>query len=214
MLIMNQVKNLQKLATLSYFDKNTLSQFMEMSDNSLYSNIKRWLKKGDLIALKKGLYVTSDYIRSLKTTKTYSEFIANKLREPSYLSMETVLQRHNMLTEAVFGWTSVTLKSKRIYKNRLGAFVYRNIKPVLFTGFEIRNEDGFDVRVARKAKALFDFLYFKLFKIKVITPDILDSFRLNFDGFSKTDLKEFAGYCQLSGVQKFIQLPTMIGKLL
>lgn len=211
---MNQVRELKKLAVLSYFDKNTLSQFMALSDNSLYSNIKRWLKKSDLVALKKGMYVTQDYLMHLKTTKTYSDFIANKLREPSYLSMETVLQRHTMLTEAVFGWTSVTLKSKRIYKNSLGAFVYRNIKPDLFTGFEIRNEEGFDVRVARKAKALFDFLYFKLFKIGVITPEIIDSFRLNFDGFSKADLKEFSGYCKLSGIQKFIQLPPMIGKLL
>lgn len=98
--------------------------------------------------------------------------------------------------------------------NPLGAFVYRNIKEDLFTGFEIRSIDEFDIRVARKAKALFDFLYFKLFKIQVITPEILDSFRLNFDGFSKEDLKEFSGYCKLSGIQKFIQLPPMIGKRL
>jgi hypothetical protein len=210
---MNQVKNLQKLSPLSYFDKATLSQFIALSDNSLYSNIKRWLKSGDLIALKKGLYVTRDYLNSLKTTKAYSEFIANKLKEPSYLSMEYVLQWHNILTEAVFGWTSITLKSKRIYVNPLGTFVYRNIKEALFTGFEIRSSDGFDIRIARKAKALFDYLYFKLFSIQIITPEILDSFRLNLDGFSKEDLKEFSGYCKLSGIQKFNQLPTQIGKL-
>lgn len=211
---MNQVKNLKKLATLSYFDKNTLSQFMALSDNSLYANIKRWLRLRDLIALKKGLYVTQDYVRSLKGTTAYAEFMANKLREPSYLSMEYVLQRHNMLTEAVFGWTSITLKSKRIYTNPLGAFGYRNIKEVLFTGFEIRSADGFDIRIARKAKALFDFFYFKLFKTRVITPEILESFRLDFDGFSKADLVEFTKYCKLSGIQKFGQLPTMIGRLL
>src|SRR3989338_10491228 len=110
---MNQVKNLKKLAPLSYFDVETLGQVVEVPRNSLHANIKRWLKKGEMIQLKKGWYVTQDYIRNLTDPDAYRAFVANKLREPSYLSMEHVLQKYGILTEAVFAFTSVTRKSKR-----------------------------------------------------------------------------------------------------
>ena len=58
--IMNQVKKLKNLEKLSYFDKNTLAQYIELSDNSLYANIKRWLKNGRIIQIKKGMYVTPE----------------------------------------------------------------------------------------------------------------------------------------------------------
>jgi hypothetical protein len=62
---MNQLNNLSKLAPASFFTKETLQKVIRVSDNSLYSNIKRWLKTGDLIQLKRGVYVTeSIYFKS------------------------------------------------------------------------------------------------------------------------------------------------------
>lgn len=207
---MNQLSKIKKLSNLSYLDKNTLSQFIELSDNSLYANIKRWLKAGDLIQLKRGMYVTADYISGLNNKDAYMVFLANKLREPSYLSMETVLQNYNMVSEAVYGWTSVTLKTKRIYKNKFGAFIYRNIKELLFDGYEIKAVGGFDIRVASRAKALFDYLYFKLLKVREVDGRIIESLRLNWDEFPKNDLVEFTGYCELSHVGKMAKLPDII----
>ena len=113
---MNQVVKLKKLGNLSYFDKNTLSQIIELSDNSLYTNIKRWIKSGRLVQLKNGMYVTDIFLSTLPDKTPYAEFIANKLREPSYLSTEYVLQKYGVLTEAVYGYTSVTLKSNNVSK--------------------------------------------------------------------------------------------------
>src|SRR5262245_49587671 len=153
--IMKQVPNLVKLSSLSYFDKETLSQIIEVSENSLYADIKRWLKRGDLVHLKKGWYVTDAYLRSLADRDAYLDFLANKLREPSYLSLEYVLQKHGLLTEAVYALTSVTLKATRTYKNEFGVYFYRNIKEELFEGFRIVNRGGFEIKEATKAKALF-----------------------------------------------------------
>ncbi len=211
---MNQLSKIKKLSNLSYLDKNTLSQFIELSDNSLYTNIKRWLKSGNLIQLKRGLYVTADYVTALKNRDAYVEFLANKLREPSYLSMETVLQKYNMLSEAVYGWTSVTLKTKRIYKNRFGAFIYRNIKESLFDGFEIRRVDGFNIRVASRAKALFDYLYYKLIRVREVDWELIESLRLNWDEFTVEDLSEFSNYCEVSKVDKMALLPDIIRRQL
>src|SRR3990167_7792948 len=186
---MNQVNKIQNLAHLSYFDKNTLSQFVKLSDNSLYANIKRWLKKDLLIQLKKGLYVMAPFVSAQKNITAYTEFIANKLREPSYLSMEYVLQKHNILSESVYGFTSVTLKSKRTYKNKFGLFAYRNIREDLFKGYEIRQTEGYNLRIATKAKALFDYFYYRLLRVKDFDAGFIKSFRLNLHELTNKEKK-------------------------
>lgn len=208
---MNQVNKIKNLARLSYFDKNTLSQFVELSDNSLYANIKRWLRSGRLIQLKKGLYVTSDFVSAQKNPSAYLEFIANKLKEPSYLSMEYVLQKHNILSESVFGFTSVALKSKRTYKNKFGLFAYRNIREDLFDGYDIRQIEGFSLKVATKAKALFDYFYYRLLRVKDFDAGFIKSFRLNLHEMTNKEMKEFSGYCKAARTKKMEILAQMVG---
>lgn len=210
---MNQVQNLKKLDNLSCFDKSTLQQFMEISDNSLYADIKRWLKQGLIIKLKNGLYVTNAYYISRDKKEAYLEFIANKLREPSYLSLEYVLQAYGILGEAIYSITSITLKSKNSYANKLGRFSYRNIKEALFTGFNICEKGEFQIKIATKAKALFDYLYLKFKSITRITREELISFRLDLEGFSKKDLEEFNQYVKKAGIKKYLCLTKLIGAI-
>ena len=210
---MNQVQNLEKLNNLSYFDKNTLSQFIELSNSSLYTTINRWVKGGKIIQLKKGMYVTGNYLNKMSEKQAYLEFIANRLKFPSYLSLEYVLQKYTVLSESVFSITSVTLKSKRIYKNKLGLFIYRSIKNDLFTGYITKKSNGFEIKEASKAKALFDYLYLKFFRIKFPDKELMDSLRLNLDEFTSEDKKEFKGYCQLPGIEKYKRLPSLVFNL-
>lgn len=210
---MNQVKKLVLLKGLSYFDKNSLSQVISQPTKSLYANINRWLQSGILIQLKKGLYVTADFVKSQKEQEAYTEFVANKLREPSYLSAEYVLQKYNILPEAVYGFTSVTLKSKRIYRNKFGVFVYRSIKKELFAGYDIQKINGFNIRVASKAKALFDYFYYKLYRVKEIDENLVRSFRLNYDNVSTSDLKEFKRYSLAAKTKKMNDLASVIRRL-
>lgn len=210
---MNQVEKIKELQSLGFFDKNTLSQFFELSNNSLYANIKRWLRSGVLIQLKKGVYVTSEYVKAQKNLDAYVEFLASKLREPSYLSLEYVLQKNNILAESVYGFTSVTLKSKRIYQNKFGIFVYRNIKEKLFQGYAIQDAHGFKVKMATKAKALFDYFYYKFSRIPEVSIPIIEELRLNYDEVSSKDLKELSDYCALSKIRKMSGLTAMIKKI-
>lgn len=210
---MNQIKKLQELKGLSYLDKTTLSQFIITSEPALDKNINRWLKQGVLILLKKGFYVTNEYYLSLKEKGVYREFLANKLREPSYLSLEYVLQKHGVLTEVIYAYTSVTLKSKRIYDNKLGNFCYHNIKKDLFTGFTLKDHNGFEIREATLAKALFDYLYFRLLRLHDISSELLMSYRFNLDSLSHKDFRELDSYCQLSGWKKFDGLVKQLKKI-
>jgi hypothetical protein len=210
---MNQVNKIKKLENLSYFNKDTISQYVNVKTDTLSADINRWIKNGVLIQLKKGFYVTSNYYERLQNKTLYLEFISSKLREPSYLSLEYVLQKHSILTESVYAMTPITIKNSRIYKNKLGLFIYRNIKDILFTGFNILENNGFIIKEATKAKALFDWMYLKLLRLIKFDLSLLESFRLNLENFKPRDSKEFGSYCELAGIKKYMQLTSMIKKI-
>lgn len=210
---MKQLANLSKLNSASFFTKETLQRVVEVKDNSLYSNIKRWLKNGELIQLKRGVYVAKRYIQSLAEKQSYTEFVANILKQPSYLSGEYVLQKYSMLTESVYTITSVTLKRTGKYENLLGTYIYSNIKRGLFTGFKITSKDGYEIKEATKAKALFDFLYFRLWHLPQITKDYIESLRLNLEEMQVSDYEELNSYIKLVNLKKFESLMTILKQL-
>ena len=207
---MKQVQKLQQLNNLSYFDTNTVAQLTGLEGNNLYKNIIRWLKQGALIKLKRGVYTTDSYFKQLDDKNTYLEFITNKLRYPSYLSLEYVLSKGQVLTETVYSYTAITQKTTRAYSNELGTFSYRNISDKLFTGFKIIKKNGFEIAIASKAKALFDYIYLKMFRKSLITIEMLNDLRLNLEEFTKEDAGEFSKYCELSNIQKYKNLPYLL----
>jgi predicted transcriptional regulator of viral defense system len=210
---MKQVNKLKNLENLSYFGKSAILQYIDIKPESLSVDINRWIKEGFLVQLKKGFYTTSNYFERVSNKSFYAEFIANKLRAPSYLSLEYVLQKHSILTEAVYSITSITIKTGRSYDNVLGIFLYRNIKESLFKGFDIIRYNDFEIAQATKAKALFDWLYLKLFRIQNISIETLESLRLNIDGFKSKEFKEFKLYCEMAEVKKYKILGQIITKL-
>jgi len=192
---MKQVSKITKLDGLSYFDRNAISQYIEVKPK------------------KKGFYVTSKYYEINKNNKTYIEFIANRLRMPSYLSLEYVLQKYSILSESVFAVTSITVKTGRTYRNDLGNFLYRNIKKDLFSGFDITEKDGFIIKEATKAKALFDWLYLRLIRVQDISADVLRSFRLNLELLKEKDIEEFTDYCIKADISKYVLLANIVKKV-
>lgn len=206
---MKQVNKLKQLENLSYFDLETLAQVTELEGNTLYKNISRWIKQGSIIQLKRGLYTTQNFA-SKQDAGSYLEFISNKLRYPSYLSLEYVLGKYQILTESVYTYTSVTQKSTRVYANTLGVFSYRSISSVLFTGFKIVKENDFEIAIASKSKALFDFLYLKFYRKSKISREMIDEQRLNLDEFTKEEIKDFASFCKSTKIDKFSILNTLL----
>ena len=157
------VKDLLK--SLAYFNKSTLGEILEKFGENLNYQIKKLIKTGELICLKKGLYTSRVYLLTLEKTpglyERYLEYLANITRQPSYVSLEYALAKYGLIPEGVYTITSITLKTPRIFKNSLGNFTYRNIKESLFTGFNNLDFEGKRVKMATKGKSLFDFLYLR-----------------------------------------------------
>lgn len=171
----------KSLEGLPFFTKSALLQAERVNDNALNQNIKRWVRRGLLMRLKNGLFVTKTFLdRSLAKT-AYIELCAGRLLFPSYVSLEYVLQKNHLLTEATFSITSVTTKSGRTFINPIGTFVYHTVKQELYFGFE-KNRFGKNAYYsAILVKALFDFLYLRLSQLDPRDPGTIDALRLNWD---------------------------------
>jgi len=85
--------------------------------------INELVKKGELINIKNGLYVTGPKINM---TRPEPFLIANHLWGPSYVSQEAALSYWGLIPERVFEVTSLTTKTSKIYKTPIGRFSYTN----------------------------------------------------------------------------------------
>lgn len=201
---------------LPYLNKATLASAIEKEGENLNYWVKRLIRTDELIPLKNGLFITGTFLLKLKgrpaLLNDYQEFIANVIRAPSYISLEYVLAKHDIIPDIPFSVTSVTTKSSRTFTNSLGGFIYKNIKQPLFTGYV---ENGFlDKRyyIATPAKALFDFLYLKKLGRGNFEEELTEGLRINWDALQKTDAEELKKYVVLSKQKKMEMIMDIIEK--
>ncbi|MBU4337945.1 hypothetical protein KKB43_03690 [Patescibacteria group bacterium] len=194
------IKN--KTDKLLLFDKKSL-KMLEKDDNALNSNIKYWLKNSDLIALKKGIYIFKERYNQESKKDDYLEYIANQLIQPSYVSLEYVMAKYQLLSEPARAITSITVKNPREFYNSLGVWRYYSLPIKLFVGYKIKYFQGQPIAEATKAKAVFDFLYLRFRRGVKANRQNIDDLRLNWENLNKQDLKELNFYFELIGQKRY-----------
>lgn len=188
----------KKISHLLIFNKNILRAF-ETDEHRLNENVKSWLRNGSLISLKKGLYILRERYEKESDKTGYLAYLAGKMVEPSYLSLEYVLDAHHLMSEPASVITSVTPKSTREITNELGTFRYASVRGDLFCGYEVKSFSNATFYEASKEKALFDFLYFYFFKNRNVSLEAIENLRLNWENFSASEFKKFSELVALSG---------------
>ncbi|MGB0165597.1 MAG: type IV toxin-antitoxin system AbiEi family antitoxin domain-containing protein [Luteibaculum sp.] len=83
------------------------------------------IKSKQLIALRRGLYVVG---RNLDLNLPHPFLIANHLKGPSYVSLETALAHWGLIPEKVFEVSSVTTQKPSVYDTPLGRFSFQQLK--------------------------------------------------------------------------------------
>lgn len=146
-----------KLYVFSLEDIKNL--FPREKSKTIKNNLIRWLSKGYLARLKRNLYKLVEQGSELKIPDLY---IANRLYEPSYISLETALSIYSIIPDIASGVTSIATMPTRTFRNKYGSFLYRSCQKTAFTGYRLMLYEGFKVYIADKEKALVDFLYFRL----------------------------------------------------
>ncbi|ADI84194.1 type IV toxin-antitoxin system AbiEi family antitoxin domain-containing protein [Geobacter sulfurreducens] len=117
--------------------------------------ISAMLAKGDIIRVKKGLYILGEPLRRRPFCR---ELLANLVYGPSYISLEYALHYHGLTPERVEAVTSVTCGRSRTFATPVGTFSYRMIPLEAFrTGMDrVELDDGRSFLVAIPEKALAD----------------------------------------------------------
>lgn len=95
----------------------SLSDYRSVNDK-----ISELVSEGMLIALRRGLYVPGE---ESDLPMPDSFVIANALRGPSYISLESALSYWSLIPERVYEISSVSTQSSRVYDTPIGRFSYR-----------------------------------------------------------------------------------------
>ena len=147
----------QKLAEqrLNLFSSRELRRACGMTPASCRLWLIRQVKKGVILPLKRrrGLYCFTSAL-------PHDWQVANRLYQPSCISLETALSFYGCLPEAVYGVTSVTPRITRNFEALGKTFYFHKIKQEAFGHFHPLAVEGQTVLIAEKEKALADYLYF------------------------------------------------------
>jgi len=171
------------------------------------NNLSRWQQKGYVIKLRNGLYTFPEYLNK----QGINLYVANRLYQPSYISLHYALNFYGIIPEIINTVTSVTtLKTKR-FSNDFGEFTFQSIQPKMFFGYEIKKTDLSGIQIASPEKAIIDLL--QLYPIYNTTEDIE---HLRFDRSilkSTINLKKLDDYNNLLNVKSLNRRIELIKKV-
>lgn len=146
----------------SEFEKRKIGIFTPLEFQAIFNlnktQTKRFLgafvKQNLLIRLKRGLY-------TLAETNVSEQEIANRLYQPSYLSLEYVLHQKGELPEVPYEITSVTTKPTRKFEVDGKVFSYTTIKKSQYGGYLVEKINGRPILIASVTKVKQEYEYLK-----------------------------------------------------
>jgi predicted transcriptional regulator of viral defense system len=133
-----------------------INQVYAWQPNFNRNNITRWVKQGYLVRLRQGYFTFAEYTNE----PDYARYFANRIYQPSYISLHTALAFYGIIPESVVQYTSITSLKTASFTNDFGQYSYKSVKKELFFGYEPKPlSDGRTILFATPEKALLDLLY-------------------------------------------------------
>ncbi|MBI5346338.1 MAG: hypothetical protein HZB76_04275 [Chlamydiae bacterium] len=164
----------------SYITDTDLSFIIEGSDDSRYGLINRAIKKGFLIHIRRGLY---EIALPEKRQMVDLFELAQMIYGPSFVSIESALQYHNIIPEGIYAITSVTTKRSMEFTTPLSLFLYRTIPKTNFLlGVERIEKNAICYFMAQPWRAIADLIYLNRKNWSSI-KSMCDDMRINEDLF-------------------------------
>lgn len=154
MLQLEEIKKLKQLANVPVTNSVLRTLFSNLQSPD--KKIEMLEKSGNLLRLKRGLYVVASEVSGKMLSHG---LIANHLYGPSYVSQHYALRHYGLIPERVFQVTSVTTRHTRTFENALARFTYRGVSKDYFPiGIRSEAEEGINYMIATPEKALCDML--------------------------------------------------------
>ncbi|MDR1725860.1 MAG: hypothetical protein LBR28_05690 [Bacteroidales bacterium] len=171
---------------------------------SPYDKAAAMVRCGDIVRLRKGLYVVSPKISRREISR---ELVANHLYHPSYVSLESALAYYGLIPERVYTVRSVCMKLRKQYDTPLGHFEYikvpENYYPLGVRQEIVNNEYAF--LIATPEKALCDLILatprLRLQSVRAMQTYLEEDLRLDFSAVERWDT-EIVRQCAEAGKKK------------
>lgn len=163
--------------------------------------ISELLASGALVAIKRGLYIAGEEM-DLPNVEPF--LIANHLRGPSYISLETALSYWGLIPERVSEFSSVTLKSSQTFRTSLGRFSFTHLDaPYYALGIKnVELKSNQNVMIASPEKALCDKIILtsnvNLRSVKQTKSWLLEDMRMEVETLKLMDAELIASWLELA----------------
>lgn len=179
--------------------------------------ITSWLKSGELIRVKKGLYI---FGKEAALTPFSPEVLANLIYGPSVISLNYALSFYGLIPERTTTITSITNKRDKTFATPVGNFTYRYLTPKKYAvGIELFNpNEKSPFLIASPEKTLCDHIHLTDKKIKLVTLSdvnnyLLHDMRISENILSQFRLKELAEIIDVYQDKRLNLLKTFIQEL-
>jgi len=128
-----------------------------VSDANLRPQLARWTKAGRIFQIRRGLYILAPPYRKIEP---HPFLIANRLRNRSYISLQSALSYYSMIPEHVPVVMSVTTARPERLDTPVGSYAFRHVKQSCFFSYmQVEVSQGQHAFVATPEKALLDLIY-------------------------------------------------------
>jgi predicted transcriptional regulator of viral defense system len=167
------MKYLELREALKSFTLFSIREIKKVDNHFHRRRLNDWQEKGYIKKIIRGYYIFSD----LELNENVLFEIANKIFNPSYVSLEMALSYYRLIPESVYVVTSVSSRKPYKYATPVGEFTYRKIKPGLFFGHDLLDYTDKRFKMATMEKAILDYFY--------LNPHISEfgSMRINAESF-------------------------------
>jgi len=192
-------------------DEPVFSSNLLMAGRQSRANIQlqlsRWVKAGKIIQLRRGWYMLAVPFRKVNA---HPFLIANRLKNASYISLQSALAFYGMIPEYVPVVTSITTGRPEVVKNSEGTFAYRHIKKSLFNGYvNLKVADGQSIFIATPEKSLQDLIY--------LTPgsqEMAFMQELRLQNLDQLDMEKLGEMAAVSGSSKLQSAVKQVGEII
>ena len=173
------------------------------------------LAAGDIIRVKKGLYVFAERFRREPICR---ELLANLVHGPSYVSLDYALSFHGLIPERVEEVTSVCTGRSRRFDTPVGAFTYRSLTLQRYSwGAELVRVAGGGFLMASPAKALADKVWtdkrFPASRVSDFGAYLFDDLRIEREQLKSMRAQDLIAAAAASGSTKIRRLASYIARL-
>ncbi len=161
---------------------------IESDANARYGLIKRAMKAGDIIQIRRVLYTLAPSLRK-KNINLFG--LSNLMYYPSYVSLLSALSNHGWIPERVHTVTCATSKNSSKFDTPLGGFTFNRIpQRMFFCATEVTGGGHVTWLQARPLKALADYVYVHRLTWNTVEP-LLESLRIETDDLESLTAEDF-----------------------